>query len=87
MYGKVNDILLLSQSFDDTANYEHFLPPEGAMLLDWIKGDDEVSFCSVTMYLLLTLELPDLLMFNIIHHARLPSCTGRDSFVMERLVN
>jgi len=50
VYGKVNDILLLSQSFDDTANYEHFLPPEGAMLLDWIKGDDEVRFCSVTMY-------------------------------------
>jgi len=50
VYGKVNDILLLSQSFDDTANYEHFLPPEGTMLLDWIKGDDEVRFCSVTMY-------------------------------------
>ena len=51
MYGKVNDILLLSQSFDDTANYEHFLPSEGTMLLDWIiRGDDEVSFYSVTMY-------------------------------------
>ena len=57
VYGKVNDILLLSQSFDDTANYEHFLPPEGTMLLDWIKGDDEVSFCSVTMYFAFNLRI------------------------------
>jgi hypothetical protein len=54
--GKVNDILLLSQSFDDTANIEHFLPPEGTMLLDWIKGDDEVSFGLIMMYIASNLE-------------------------------
>jgi hypothetical protein len=54
--GKVNDILLLSQSFDDTANIEHFLPPEGTMLLDWIKGDDEVSFGLIMMHIASNLE-------------------------------
>ena len=42
--GKVNDVLLLSQSFDDTASRDAFLPPNGMFLLGRTISRDEVSF-------------------------------------------
>jgi hypothetical protein len=46
VFGDRNDILLLSQSFDDNAKESHFQPPDGTSLLGWITGADEVSFSS-----------------------------------------
>ena len=43
-YGKENDVLLLSQSFDDTASMSDFKPPDGTSLLGWARSEDEVSF-------------------------------------------
>jgi hypothetical protein len=42
-YGKENDVLLLSQSFDDTASMSDFKPPDGTSLLGWARSEDEVS--------------------------------------------
>jgi hypothetical protein len=47
VHGEENDIVLLSQSFDDSAKQDHFRPPVGTSLLGWVKGDDEVSFYSL----------------------------------------
>jgi hypothetical protein len=44
VYGEENDVLLLSQSFDDTAMKYDFLSPEGTFLLGWTISRDEVSF-------------------------------------------
>lgn len=42
VYGKKDDILLLSQSFDDSAQKNSFQPPDGTMLLGWTRSYDEV---------------------------------------------
>ncbi len=42
VFGKKDDILLLSQSFDDTALKNSFQPPESTMLLGWTRSNDEV---------------------------------------------
>ena len=44
VFGKQGDILLLSQSFDDSANKNSFQPPTGTMLLGWTRSYDEVRF-------------------------------------------
>ena len=44
VYGEENDVLLLSQSFDDTASVSDFKPPDGTSLLGWARSEDEVSF-------------------------------------------
>ncbi|KAL3792097.1 LOW QUALITY PROTEIN: hypothetical protein ACHAW5_006742 [Stephanodiscus triporus] len=44
VYGRDNDVLLLSQSFDDTASESDFKPPDGTSLLGWTRSDDEVSY-------------------------------------------
>ena len=44
VYGEENDVLLLSQSFDDTAKMSDFKPPDGTSLLGWARSEDEVSF-------------------------------------------
>ncbi|KAL3777389.1 hypothetical protein ACHAW5_004218 [Stephanodiscus triporus] len=41
VYGKDNDVLLLSQSFDDTASRDDFLPPDGTFLLGRAISRDE----------------------------------------------
>jgi hypothetical protein len=43
VYGKKNDVLLLSQSFDDTALKRDFQPPESTELLGFTNSFDEVS--------------------------------------------
>lgn len=43
VYGKENDVLLLSQCFDDTAEKDHFQRPVGTHLLGWTNSEDEVS--------------------------------------------
>jgi hypothetical protein len=45
-YGQENDVILLSQSFDDTASRGDFLPPKGTFLLGWTISRDEVSLVS-----------------------------------------
>lgn len=40
--GEANDVLLLSQCFDDTALRGDFLPPVGTKLLGWTNSVDEV---------------------------------------------
>lgn len=42
VYGRKDDILLLSQSFDDSTQKNNFLPPDGTMLLGWTRSYDEV---------------------------------------------
>jgi hypothetical protein len=49
VYGEENDVLLLSQSFDDNAEESHFQPPDGTALIGWITGADEVSFCLIVL--------------------------------------
>ncbi|KAL3797058.1 hypothetical protein ACHAW5_009644 [Stephanodiscus triporus] len=44
VYGKKNDVLLLSQSFDDTASASDFKPPAGTSLFGWTRSDDEAGF-------------------------------------------
>ena len=44
VYGKEDDILLLSQAFDDTASTTDFLAPEGTTRLGWIRSWDEAGF-------------------------------------------
>ncbi len=44
VYGKESDVLLLSQSFDDTALESDFRPPDGTSLLGWVRSNDKVSF-------------------------------------------
>lgn len=44
VYGNKNDVLLLSQCFDDTAEKNHFRPPEGTDLLGWTNSYDEAGF-------------------------------------------
>lgn len=44
VYGKKDDILLLSMAFDDTAKKEDFLPPEGTDFINFVYGDDEAGF-------------------------------------------
>ena len=51
MYGKENDVLLLSQCFDDTAARGDFLPPIGTERLGWTRSFDEVCFIDITLYL------------------------------------
>ena len=43
VYGEKEDVLLLSQCFDDTALKSDFLPPQGTDLLGWTNSYDEVS--------------------------------------------
>jgi hypothetical protein len=43
VFGRENDVLLLSQSFDDTASIGGFMPPAGTSLLGWTRSEDEVS--------------------------------------------
>ena len=43
VYGEKNDVLLLSQSFDDTALKNDFQPPDSTDLLGWTASYDEVS--------------------------------------------
>ena len=43
-YGKENDVLLLSQCFDDTAELKHFEPPDGMEILGWTNGSDDAGF-------------------------------------------
>lgn len=42
--GKANDVLLLSQSFDDTAARSDFLPPDGMTRLGFTTSIDEAGF-------------------------------------------
>ena len=49
VYGKENDVLLLSQSFDDTALQRHFQPPESTDLLGFTNSFDEVSIATSIM--------------------------------------
>lgn len=70
VYGEENDILLLSQSFDDRALKNDFMPPAGTDLLNWTNSKDEVS-CRVT---LLHCQMADytsliFLAFNILIHS------------------
>jgi hypothetical protein len=51
-HSKENDVLLLSQSFDDTALRRHFQPPNGTELLGFTNSFDEVS---VNMHLIIFL--------------------------------
>jgi hypothetical protein len=44
VYGKEDDILLLSQAFDDTASTTDFLAPEGTTRLGYIRSWDEAGF-------------------------------------------
>jgi hypothetical protein len=46
VYGEENDVLLLSQSFDDTAMKNDFMPPDGTSLLGWTISRDEVRLIS-----------------------------------------
>jgi hypothetical protein len=46
VYGEDNNVLLLSQSFDDSALNNQFLPPNGTSLLGWTSSRDEVSIVS-----------------------------------------
>lgn len=41
---EAGDLLLLSQSFDDTAAEDDFLPPVGMALFRWIAGADEAGY-------------------------------------------
>ncbi len=50
VYGEENDVLLLSQSFDDTASMNDFKPPDGTSLFGWVRSHDEVSFCLLLMH-------------------------------------
>ena len=54
VFGGENDVLLLSQSFDDTALIGDFKPPTGTSLLGWTRSEDEVS--DVRLLLLLHRE-------------------------------
>lgn len=40
VYGEENNVLLLSQSFDDSALNNKFLPPNGTSLLGWTSRDE-----------------------------------------------
>lgn len=56
VYGKENDVILLSQCFDDTALKRHFKPPPGTELLGWTNSEDEVRCllaCLCTQHCLL----------------------------------
>lgn len=44
VYGKENDVLLLSINVDDKALKQDFQPPDGTSLLAWIRGIDEAGF-------------------------------------------
>ncbi|WP_144394542.1 hypothetical protein [Pleionea sediminis] len=44
VYGKENDLLLLSMAFDDTAQKDDFRAPDGMELVDWTRGSDEAGF-------------------------------------------
>jgi hypothetical protein len=44
VYGKEDDILLLSQAFDDIASTTDFLAPEGSTRLGWVRSSDEAGF-------------------------------------------
>lgn len=50
VYGKKNDVLLLSQSFDDTALKRHFQPPESTDLLGFTNSFDEVRIATSIMF-------------------------------------
>jgi hypothetical protein len=45
--GGENDVLLLSQSFDDPASMNDFSPPSGTAILGYLKVNDDVSFILV----------------------------------------
>ena len=47
VYGKENDVLLLSQCFDDTASAEQFTPPPDMVRLGWTHSKDEVRLVLV----------------------------------------
>jgi hypothetical protein len=42
--GRENDVLLLSQSFDDPASMNDFSPPSGTSILGYLKVNDDVRF-------------------------------------------
>mmetsp|Transcript_23860 Transcript_23860/g.48239 ORF Transcript_23860/g.48239 Transcript_23860/m.48239 type:complete len:363 (-) Transcript_23860:144-1232(-) len=44
VYGEKDDVLLLSQSFDDRAERTDFRKPRGTELLDWTNSRDEAGF-------------------------------------------
>lgn len=44
IYGEKDDVLLLSQCFDDTASAQDFKPPDETELLGWTRSDDEAGF-------------------------------------------
>jgi hypothetical protein len=44
LFGNPNDVLLLSQSFDDSAKEVHFLPPTGTELLGYLTKSDEAGY-------------------------------------------
>ena len=44
VYGDKDDVLLLSQCFDDTALKSHFRPPDSTELLGFTKSVDEAGF-------------------------------------------
>lgn len=44
VYGGEDDVLLLSQAFDDTASASDFAAPNGTTRLGWIKSSDEAGF-------------------------------------------
>ncbi|KAL7541217.1 hypothetical protein ACHAXR_010734 [Thalassiosira sp. AJA248-18] len=48
--GQQNDVLLLSQCFDDTADRQDFLPPDGTERLGWTSSFDEVSFFTCVLH-------------------------------------
>jgi len=50
VYGKENDVLLLSQSSDDPASENDFAPPSGVTVLGFVRVKEDVSF---TLWLLM----------------------------------
>lgn len=44
VFGRENDVLLLSQSFDDPASENDFSPPSSTSVLGYLQIKDDVSF-------------------------------------------
>ncbi len=81
VYGEEHDVLLLSQSFDDTASVSDFKPPDGTSLLGWARSEDEVSFVRWYSDSLKNLALTGLLIQT---HPRPVSSSERGSVEQDR---
>jgi hypothetical protein len=54
VYGEDNDVLLLSQSFDDPASEGDFAPPSGISVLGYLRVKEDVSFILLLCHCLLS---------------------------------